>query len=179
MTSPQYYDPNTGSWTLLASQPSRFQTGLATLTDGTALLAGGADSASTGTYLSTAQRYDPASGWSNTGSMLDAEADFLLATLSDGRAMAVTYGDGTQLYDRPSGMWSAGPGLLNGPKRLMASGVNLPNGQFLVAGGCAGPYPSNNTPDAELFDPASNTWTEAGSLPAAGAGPLLSGLGSN
>ena len=43
----------------------------------------------------------------------------------------------------------------------------LPSGQVLVAGGCSDPYCDSPLAGAELYDPASGTWTPTGSMNAA------------
>ena len=46
----------------------------------------------------------------------------------------------------------------------------LPNGKVLVAGGFVGKYPNQNTTaGATLYDPATNSWSTAGSLQVARA----------
>ncbi len=69
-----------------------------------------------------------------------------------------------ELYDPASGTWTA-TGNLN-TARAFHTATLLPNGMVLVAGGHDGPTfaPSDVLSSAELYDPASGTWTVTGSL---------------
>ena len=69
-----------------------------------------------------------------------------------------------ELYDPASGTWTATGNLNNA--RVYHTATLLPNGMVLVAGGHDGPSftPSDILSSAELYDPASGTWTVTGSL---------------
>jgi hypothetical protein len=67
-----------------------------------------------------------------------------------------------ELYDPASGTWS-NTGSLSAA-RYMHTTTLLPNGEVLVAGGWVGPDISTALASAELFDPATGTWTATASL---------------
>ncbi|MCO1575089.1 protein LivK [Crossiella sp. SN42] len=117
-----------------------------------------------------------ASGWVATGDLPwprqwdgPSEGPVLL---QDGRVLAagggnnrgaVTYADAA-LYDPRGGQWTV-TGSLATSRRLHTMTV-LPNGKVLAAGGFHG-HPStspNLLASAELFDPATGTWSPTGSM---------------
>jgi|SRR5579884_2572621 len=71
-----------------------------------------------------------------------------------------------ELYDPASGQWSsASLTACTGPCRLEGTAILLNNGRVLVAGGFVGKYPNQSTTTgATLCDPATNSWSTAGSL---------------
>src|SRR5207245_6629931 len=74
-------------------------------------------------------------------------------------------------YDPATGTWS-NTGNLN-TSRAFHTATLLPNGKVLAAGGFScGPTPQTcaDVSSAELYDPASGTWTITGSLNAARSG---------
>jgi hypothetical protein len=117
--------------------------------------------------------------WTATGSMMEARVDFTATLLPDGRVL-VTGGDlgydavpralaSAELYDSATGTWTATGSMLQGRYRHTAT--LLPDGKVLVAGGNVNG--SQQIGDrcclasAELYDPATGTWTATGSLIAA------------
>ena len=67
-----------------------------------------------------------------------------------------------ELYDPATNAWTAGGTLTTG--RVYHTATLLPNGKVLVAGGGAVVAPIFIPADAELYDPATNSWTAAGAL---------------
>ena len=137
------------------------------LGDGRVLVAGGygAD------YLDSAELYDPAAGtWTATGSMNYPRWVHTGSTLPDGRVLVVG-GDGggnnessqtAELYDPSTETWS----LTWSPARGRAFGdsaTTLADGRVLVVGGENGTDPLSPT-SAELYDPATGTWSVTGGL---------------
>ncbi len=120
------------------------------------------------TPLSSAELYDPAARtWTTTGSMLHTARQTSAVLMADGKVL-VAGGDGnnrvkTEIYDPVSGNWS-GTGDLN-IGRERHSLVLLANGRVLAASGTRpGDPPYLSTPQwagdsAELFNPATGTWT--------------------
>ena len=112
--------------------------------------------------------------WTPTGSMLMERGQSFSATLLPGGRVLVAggvNGDGrsiedAEIFNPSTGTWAPAPPM-NRP-RSRHTAVLLPNGRVLVAGGVT------VTPDggeaatrtAELFDPASRTWVETGSMSA-------------
>jgi hypothetical protein len=70
-----------------------------------------------------------------------------------------------ELYEPTSGTWTTTGSLATG--RYSHTATLLPNGNLLVAGGYNPGDPDGALASAELYDPASGTWTTTGSLNAA------------
>jgi hypothetical protein len=175
-TSAEIYNPSSGTW----SDAGSFQGGDHTATllpDGKVLVAGG--SYNTGphfaitVYSSAARLYDPASGtWSQTGSMADRRAQHTATLLPNGKVLVTGGYDAAsnsgvrvsaELYDSATGTWSP-TGNLTHP-RFYHTATLLRSGKVLVAGGYSVRYPvATVEATAELYDPATGTWTETGSL---------------
>jgi N-acetylneuraminic acid mutarotase len=123
-----------------------------------------------------AELYDPASGtWTATDSLTTGRYAHTATLLPNGKVLVVggsyiDFGYGgyslasAELYDPASGTWTATGGLTT--PRDFHTATLLPNGKVLVTGG------ENHTnlggtvvlASAELYDPASGTWTGTGSL---------------
>lgn len=98
----------------------------------------------------------------NEGPVLLPDGRVLAAGGGDNRG-AVSYADAA-LYDPQTGQWTV-TGSLATSRRLHTLTV-LPNGKVLAAGGFHGhpSTPSNSLASAEIFDPATGTWSPTGSL---------------
>jgi hypothetical protein len=123
----------------------------------------------------TSEPAAPAS-WSAAGSMLQGRVDFTATLLLDGRVL-VTGGDlgsdavpralaTAELYDPATGTWTATGSMLQGRYRHTAT--LLPDGRVLVAGGNVNSSQQLRArcclATAELYDPATGTWTATGNL---------------
>jgi hypothetical protein len=158
------------------------------------LVAGGSNDGDLASTLASAELYDPVTGtWSFTSNLNASRISHTATLLPDGRVL-VTGGDspnfvqvganmfaaaptslnGVELYDPATGAWSIAANL--NTTRDSHTATLLPNGKVLVA---AGGYwtPSGNPPcgltatcsfnvlnNAELYDPASGTWSMTASL---------------
>lgn len=152
-----------GAWASVGTVPTpRHYSTLSRLLDGRLLLAGGIGGAGPS---GEADLYDPASGtWSAAAPMLHLRSDPGAVRLPDGRVL-VFGGDGVglnttvaaELYDPVANTWTA-TGSMNEP-RTRATAHLLPNGKVLVAGGYdrTGALSFSNT--AEVYDPATGTWS--------------------
>ena len=119
--------------------------------------------------------------WTATGSLNTARVQHTATLLPNGKVLVAGGTDSSglfsasaEIYDPASGTWTA-TGRLNN-WRFSHSATLLPNGMVLVAGGFGSlnpppipelpPHPPsfNPTGSAELYDPASGTWTATGNL---------------
>jgi hypothetical protein len=165
----EVYDPVAGTWSPTpGALSSGHLDGTATrLADGRVLVAGGSSGS---TAIAVAEVFDPAIGqWTATGSMIAGRSSHSATLLRDGTVLAAggfgsAYLSSAEIYDPAAGTWSLAPGTL-AKARAKQAAVLLPNGKVLVAGG----FNSTDVTLAltEAFDPATGTWSSAGSLGAA------------
>lgn len=128
------------------------------------------------TTHNTAELYDPTTGtWSSTGNLSTPRAVHTATLLPNGNVLVVggefnfpnssgSFLKSTELYDPATGTWSS-TGNLN-TARAGHTATLLPNGKVLVAGSfnnCLG-LSCLNLKNAELYDPASGTWSNTGNL---------------
>lgn len=156
----------TGSMTSSRSMPTA-----TLLVDGRVLIAGG--SANNGDALASAELYNPPTRtFSATGSMAVRRVASASVQLKDGRVMVVGGQDASgdtgksiasvELYNPVTGTWSF-TGSMN-TSRLFPSITLLPSGKVLVVGGFTGDTLCCATATAELYDPASGTFSYTGSM---------------
>jgi large repetitive protein len=173
------YDPATGSWAATGSMGTPRQSYSATLLpDGKVLVVGGIDSSG---VSASAELYDPAAGtWTSTGSMATPRAGFTATLLPDGRVLVAGGGKSVadkngsvfvvasaELYDPASGTWTATGSMVT--PREGHTATLLPDGRVLVTGGLRSSLKWNeqlvtSADSAELYDPASGTWTRTASM---------------
>jgi WD40 repeat protein len=149
---------------------ARMQAAMIPLPNGKVLVAGGSDGSTV--YLSSAELYDPSTGmWSATGSMGAARYGHSITLLPNGKVLVVGGYDGTnelssaEIYDLATGTWSAAGSTTDA--RFWHTATLLPQGKVLVTGGFKEPYTigsSDSLSSAELYDPATNTWSMTGSM---------------
>ena len=135
------------------------------------LVAGGFDGTTANAPLALAELYDPNSGsWTPTGSMLEARYDHTATLLPNGMVLvaggARTNGAGlasSELYDPVTGTWTT-TGNMSAP-RVYHTATLLANGKVLVAGSFVGSSEGVIAlASAELYDPATGSWTPTGSM---------------
>jgi len=129
--------------------------------------------------LSSAELYDPVSDtWSPTGSMAQARNEHTAVLLSNGKVLVAAGGApgggdtfglaSAELYDPASGTWSPTGSLITcaGEQggRYLAVGVRLADGRVLIAGGLPQGVTFANFSSAEIYDPASGSWSCTGSM---------------
>ena len=114
----------------------------------------------------TVAAFNPAGGtWTVTGSLNTPRAGHTATLLPNGVVLAAGGGAtlaSAELYDPAGGSWAA-TGSLNTP-RSDHTATLLPNGMVLVAGGRDSNSSFSPIATAELYDPASGTWTTVGNL---------------
>nr|WP_240448999.1 kelch motif-containing protein [Streptomyces harenosi] len=169
-----------GGWTAAGEPPTPLvylhvqYEGPVTLTDGRALLAGGA-----GLLLRSLDAcavYDPGPGeWTAAGALRQDRRLHSLTALPDGRALAAGGIPGGQAFPQPtlghaelfdpgSGTWRATTEMTEA--RNGHSATVLGDGRVLVAGGQRprSRHDMLTLATAEIFDPARETWTATGAM---------------
>lgn len=177
----ELYDPATGSWTATGSMATARRAHTATLLPNGKVLVVGGDA------VDTAELYDPATGtWTAAGVLTTTRGYHTATLLPNGKVLiaggyAGYYPGGdflssTELYDPATGTWSASGSLNLG--RFQHAAALLANGKVLITGGLYfGGYTGDGyliveySRSAELYDPATGTWSATGSMSVARGGP--------
>lgn len=151
-----------GAWSATATIPgARHYATLAPLAGGKMLVAGGRAAVAT----NSAEIYDPASAtWSAAASMLMTRVDPLSVALLDGRVLVFGGGinntDATstaELYDPVANTWTATGSMVE--SRIRGTAHLLANGKVLVTGGYTATPALTFRNTAEVYDPATGTWS--------------------
>jgi hypothetical protein len=132
------------------------------LANGKVLIAGGYDNGTN--PVSSAELYEPSSStFSPTGSMSTARDAATATLLANGKVLIAGGGDNAaELYGPASGTFS--PTGSMSTDRYYATATLLANGKVLIAGGYNGNNGTNSVSSAELYDPASGTFSPTGSM---------------
>jgi hypothetical protein len=179
VASTELYDPATNTWTLAAPMASARHSHVAVgLPSGQVLVTGGSTASS--------ELYDPATNtWTTTGSMSSPRLGHTATLLGNGKVLVVggTSGNGiylatAELYDPATGAWSSAGST--SAMRAWHTATVLQSGRVLVTGGTAtyNYYGAPQSASAELYDPATHTWTATGSLLTARSGHVAAPLPS-
>lgn len=171
-----------GTFTLTGSlNTARYQHKAVLLTNGEVLVMGGIGVNGNYDSFASAEVYDPSKGkWTFTGNMTVGRTGHTVTLLKTGQVLVtggsayeITCYASAELYDPATGEWAA-TGNMTQP-RCLHSATLLPNGNVLVAGGVSSLYDSNTQSDtdtvttAEIYNPATHTWTVTGGLNASRA----------
>jgi hypothetical protein len=172
----EIWDPATGNWSVAdAMANARFGHEALLLPDGTVIIAGGATPGGDCTAYRTAEIYHPHQDrWRNTTPMQTLRS-FYFAAAVPGVGMLAAGGlteppdcqhvtAATEIYDAASATWRV-TGDLSIARGAIVPGGRLPNGKMLVAGARVqnGSF-ALKTPTADLYDPATGTWSLTGSM---------------
>ena len=162
-------NPTDGPWSDTASlNEGRFGPTATRLPDGRVLVAGG------GEGIDTAETYDAASrSWSHTGRMTVPRTGHTATLLPNGTVLVAGGMEGdngaqnsAEVYDPATGVWTPTGSMAEA--RSMHVAALLPNGRVLVAGGgdptCITGCSIEKSASAELYDPATGTWSPTASM---------------
>jgi N-acetylneuraminic acid mutarotase len=131
-----------------------------TLPSGKVLLAGAYDN------FGISELFDPSNNtWSAAGSLVVRRIYHTATLLPDGRVMVVggyPFTTTVELYDPATGTWSLAADM---PRiRTLHTASLLPSGKVLVVGGAQNIGDQSPTAAADLYDPATNTWSTVASM---------------
>jgi hypothetical protein len=173
--STEIYDPSSGAWTPAGSMTSpRFEHTATLLGDGRVLIAGGLGPVGGKVApLASTELYDPpANAFVRSTEMGEGRANHAAAPLSD-RSVLVSGGAGgsdgevslasAEVFDAQRGTWTTVGPLAQ--TRRGATATPLADGRVLVAGGESATRGNRSSlGSAELFDPAKQAWSPAGTM---------------
>ncbi|WPB82345.1 Ig-like domain-containing protein [Archangium violaceum] len=153
----EIYSSTTGQFssTGTLTYPRYFHTATR-LADGRVLVVGGSSAAS-------AEIFNPATGtWSQTGTPQENRSGHTATLLQDGRVLVTGGGFSRtcEFYNPTTGSWSSAPSLLY--QRSDHTATLLTDGRVLLVGGSIDGNIYDTNVRAELFNPATNTWSLTG-----------------
>jgi N-acetylneuraminic acid mutarotase len=172
----EIYNPATGSWKATGALRGARHAMIATLLPSGKVLVAGGGTASMDA-LNSSEIYDPvAKTWALGAKMLQARSDYASIMLGTGKVLFVG-GENingvsinkAELYNPSSGTFTSTGSMTT--TREEHTAVLLANGNVLVSGGNKKTL-STQTPlaSAELYNPATGTWTATGSMSSARSG---------
>jgi hypothetical protein len=180
----EIFDPTTGAFTAVPSMGTPRRQHTATLLpDGRVLVVGGVWSGTS--TVATAEIFDPVLGtWAPTGSM-NTTRGYHSASLVGTKVLVAGGYNGSatltsaELFDPSTGTFTYTGSLATA--RRFHPATRLPDGRVLVTGGhqFTPGSPSAFTASAEIYNPASGSWSATGSLVAARVGHTATLLPSN
>jgi N-acetylneuraminic acid mutarotase len=170
LDSAERFDPASQTWTPAASLAHPRSGATATLLrNGKVLVVGGS---SGGLEVETAELYDWVSDtWSPAADMPTPRTDHTATMLRNGKVLVAGGAIGTVpidtalVYNPTQNTWSPTANTMLA-RRRSARAAMLPDGRVLVAGGTArnGEGEEEAQASAEIYDPATNSWTATGEM---------------
>jgi Kelch motif protein/von Hippel-Lindau disease tumor suppressor protein len=141
------------------------------LPNGKVLIVGGVDANAGGTVVATAELLDPVTGnFTSTGSMGVARYYSEAVLLPNGKVLVAGGGDNSgfalssaEVYDPATGSFTPTANNMS-VSRWVPSAVRLANGKVLVLGGIQLGISGAGQTSADLYDPATNSFSATGSL---------------
>ncbi|MGH9803126.1 MAG: kelch repeat-containing protein, partial [Blastocatellia bacterium] len=168
LSSVEIHDPAVGKWLTQASSPNtlRYDHTATLLTSGKVLIVGGRDASGA---LKSSEVYDPANDtWTPTADLNVARGDHTATLLRNGKVLVVGGSnsggtlDTAEVYDPATSSWSQTANDMPN-KRADHTATLLADGKVLAVGGW-NTTGTNIIRGCDIYDPATNSWTTAGSL---------------
>ncbi|MFY0563390.1 kelch repeat-containing protein [Archangium lansingense] len=128
----------------------------------------------TGGFNTAAEEYDAQqAAWTTAGNSFTTHRGHTATVLHNGKVLIAggTAPASEELYDPALKLWSLASPMST--PRYNHAAVTLPEGRVLVAGGGSSESSSPVLASAELYDPATNQWSPAGSLQTARRGHTM------
>jgi len=180
------YNPATDTWTRRADMPTARQGVVAAAVDGIIYAIGGNLGRDAGgdINLSTVEAYDPATDtWTKKADMPTARAQPAIAVV-DGKVYVIGgYGEDNRIlsaveaYDPATDTWTKKADM---PTAIWASDACVVDGRIYISGGATlWDFPFGILATVQVYDPATDTWTQATDMPRARFGHTASVVDGN
>jgi hypothetical protein len=170
LASSEDYDPETGEFTRRGNlHMPRARAGVTVLRDGRILVTGGMNGK---IILDSAETYDVLNGkWTLMGRMSTARLGHTATLLADGRVLiaggvnaAHAVLASCEIFDPQTNKFSTAASMEMKEARFRHTSALLPNGKVFIAGGASDFAGKQLLASAEVFDPASKSFSPAGEM---------------